>query len=172
MLINLILGLSADGCLSLNQRDDLSWLSKEDKAKFREITTKSGAVLMGKNTYLSLVNFGVFPLPGRLNFVLTHQQIDDRGGIFLAGNPKEIIKQISALGINSLSLIGGRSVYQDFLDSGLVDEIWLTQSSKVLSGEIKFDIAPHLKNFKLISEQSLNSYEILKHFIRDRAENE
>ena len=166
MLINLILGLSADGCLSLNQRDDLSWLSKEDKAKFREITTKSGAVLMGKNTYLSLVNFGVFPLPGRLNFVLTHQQIDDRGGIFLAGNPKEIIKQISALGINSLSLIGGRSVYQDFLDSGLVDEIWLTQSSKVLSGEIKFDIAPHLKNFRLISEEALNNDEILKHFTK------
>ncbi len=166
MHINLILGLSADGCLSLNQRDDLSWLSKEDKAKFREITTKSGAVLMGKNTYLSLAYFGVFPLPGRLNFVLTHQQIDDQGGIFLAGKPEEVIKQISDSGVTSLSLIGGRSVYQDFLDSGLVDEIWLTQSSKILSGEIKFDIAPHLKNFKLISEQSLNSYEILKHFTK------
>lgn len=166
MQISLILGLSADGCLSLNQRDDLSWLSKQDKANFKKLTTKSGAVLMGKNTYLSLANFGVFPLVGRLNFVLTHQQIDDQGGIFLAGNPKEIIKQISALGINSLSLIGGRSVYQDFLDSGLVDEIWLTQSSKTLSGQVKFNVTPHLKNFKLISEQSLNSYEILKHFTK------
>ena len=166
MHINLILGLSADGCLSLNQRDDLSWLSPRDKANFKKITIKSGAVLMGKNTYLSLVNFGVFPLPGRLNFVLTHQQIDNQGGIFLAGNPKEVIKQISALGVASLSLIGGRSVYQDFLDSNLVSEIWLTQSSKILNGEIKFDIASHLKNFKLISEQSLNSYEILKHFTK------
>jgi dihydrofolate reductase len=166
MRISLILGLSADGCLSLNQRDDLSWLSKEDKAKFREITTESGAVLMGKNTYLSLVNFGVFPLPGRRNFVLTHQQIDDRGGIFLAGTPEEVIKQISTLGVTSLSLIGGRSVYQDFLDSGLVDEIWLTQSLKTLSGEVKFNVTPHLKNFKLISEQALNSYEILKHFTK------
>jgi dihydrofolate reductase len=166
MLINLILGLSADGCLSLNQRDDLSWLSKEDKAKFREITTKSGAVLMGKNTYLSLANFGVFPLVGRLNFVLTHQQIDDQGGIFLTGNPKEVIKQISASSVTSLSLIGGRSVYQDFLDSGLVDEIWLTQSSKILNGEIKFNIAPHLKNFRIISEEALNNDEILKHFTK------
>ena len=166
MHINLILGLSADGCLSLNQRDDLSWLSPRDKANFKKITIKSGAVLMGKNTYLSLVNFGVFPLHGRLNFVLTHQQIDYQGVIFLAGNPKEVIKQISALGVTSLSLIGGRSVYQDFLDSGLVDEIWLTQSSKVLSGEIKFDIAPHLKNFRLISEEALNNDEILKHFTK------
>ena len=166
MRISLILGLSADGCLSLNQRDDLSWLSKQDKANFKKLTTESGAVLMGKNTYLSLAYSGVFPLPGRLNFVLTHQQIDDRGGIFLAGNPKEVIKQISAFGVTSLSLIGGRSVYQDFLDYGIVDEIWLTQSSKVLSGEIKFDITPHLKNFKLISKQALNSYEILKHFTK------
>jgi dihydrofolate reductase len=166
MQISLILGLSADGCLSLNQRDDLSWLSKQDKANFKKITIKSGAVLMGKNTYLSLVNFGVFPLPGRLNFVLTHQQIDDRGGIFLAGKPKEVIKQISDSGVTSLSLIGGRSVYQDFLDSNLVDEILLTQSSKILNGEIKFGIAPHLKNFKLISEEALNNDEILKHFTK------
>ena len=68
MHINLILGLSADGCLSLNQQDDLSWLSPRDKANFKKLTTKSGAVLMGKNTYLSLVNFGVFPLTGRLKY--------------------------------------------------------------------------------------------------------
>lgn len=111
--------------------EKVSWSSDEDKRWFREFTTRVGVVVMGRKTYETLER----PLPGRLNVVLSRSdplQTTWPPDIVLAGDVGEVVEKIRSLGYNDICVIGGRSVYSQFLRSGLVTDLHITVEPLIL----------------------------------------
>jgi dihydrofolate reductase len=105
----------------------LPWKIPADMKRFKELTT-GHPVVMGYNTFISLGRPA--GLPNRENIVLTR-----RNPLDLMGKTGDDVKIISSLNYvkpyakqpdNHLWIIGGASVYDEAIEAGLADEIYLT----------------------------------------------
>ena len=85
----------------------MPWYEPEDLKYFKKMTL-GNAVLMGYNTYLSIINRNQKALPQRINYVLTYEKELVGGGIIV-----EDLEQLLNQYQNSdgkLFIIGGKSV--------------------------------------------------------------
>ncbi|MBO8161650.1 MAG: dihydrofolate reductase [Thermosipho sp. (in: Bacteria)] len=150
MHLSLIVVTDIFGGIFLKEFDPIDWGSKEDKAHFKELTSKVGTIIMGRKTFESIGK----PLPNRLNIVLTHKKIKNFDNvIFLQGAPLEIINKLKEMKIQEAVVIGGKKVFEDFLP--YVDKIYLTIEPITLKSSTKIDSKVFL-NFKLITTNVLN----------------
>ena len=96
----------------------------EDMKFFKEKTLNK-AVIMGKNTFLSLP--GEKPLPERLNIVLTHDKNFQRDGIKVCDSIESAIAEAKKeYAENDIFFIGGEAVYSaavDFCDTAYITKI-------------------------------------------------
>jgi len=110
----------------------LPWKLPEDMKRFKTLTSDpqaNGGVVMGYNTFISLNRPD--GLPNRLNAVLTRRNpLDLRGK---TGDKVRIIsdlarwcKQWAEHDDQHIWIIGGASVYDEAISTGLVEEIYLT----------------------------------------------
>ncbi len=123
--------LAMDSSLLIGSKNGLPWHIPEDMKRFKEFTT-GGIVVMGRNTYLSLPE-KFRPLPNRRNIVITRTIIDgvecySSIELFIVAMQKETVEQVW--------LIGWASLYNQFFDHWLVDQVELT----LLNGEHEWDI--------------------------------
>src|SRR5207249_3153989 len=109
-----------------NSAHFVDWTSHEDKKLFFSSTKRAGVIILGNNTFKTLPA----PLPGRLHVVLTrdltgkesiHNQVE-----YTNQPPERILADLEARGYTEAVLAGGSQVNSLFLQSGLVDEIFLT----------------------------------------------
>jgi len=110
----------------LGKDNKLIWNIPEDLRRFRKIT-KGHPIIMGRKTWESLP---IKPLPSRVNIVVTRNPSFSfaRPGLAkLAGNLGEAIKIAKkAEGSNEVFIIGGGQIYQQAIEKGLVDKLYLT----------------------------------------------
>lgn len=95
------------------------WHIPEDVVYFNAQTKLYGAqVLMGSTTFKTLSE----PLAGRTNYVLTghHEPIE---GTELVHELEEFLSQAN----EDIWVIGGAKVYQQVIDAGLADELYVTR---------------------------------------------
>ncbi|MFH1585002.1 MAG: dihydrofolate reductase, partial [Patescibacteria group bacterium] len=111
MKVFCIAALSADGFIAKNAEDTLEWRSLEDKRFFREKTMEAGVVVMGKNTYESIGK----SLKGRLNLVYSLEPIE--GVETTQKEPRELLSELEKRGYEQVAVIGGSSVYTQFLQA-------------------------------------------------------
>lgn len=103
----------------------LPWSCPEDMAFFKKLTQDSAvynAVVMGSNTWRSI---GGRPLPGRLNVVLsTKLRRDDLpDGVMLFDSVKKCVRDLLTMGLDNVYIIGGASVYSQFMKLSVVSTI-------------------------------------------------
>lgn len=127
MRVIALAAMTADGRIARREPGPVNWSSREDKRMFVQVTRRAGVVIMGRTTYDSLP----MPLAGRRVVVLTtraaEQQLSQSDTVeFTSGTPKAIIADLAARGYTEAVVAGGASVYQAFLEAGVVDELWLT----------------------------------------------
>ncbi len=153
MNVVLIAAVSADGKIAEGEgQTSLDWTSKEDTKFFVSKTKEIGVVVMGRKTFETIGK----PLKGRRTIVLTRQGIPPlfkgrlarpterparqsrsggsfgRGGVtagsveFTDESPSELVSRLTSEGVESLALAGGSSIYSQFLQAGLVTELYLT----------------------------------------------
>lgn len=120
----------------------LPWYEPEDLKYFKKVTLNK-AVLMGYNTYLSIVNRIGHPLPKRTNYVFTEEKNLPLGGIIVQ-DLEELFKTYEN---DELFVIGGRMVYETLLPR--VDRLYLTRIPGSHEGNVFFPKIPFEK-FKLI----------------------
>lgn len=111
--------------------NDLPWYYPEDLKYFKKVTLHK-AVLMGYNTYLSIVNRLGTVLPKRANYVLTEEEELPMGGIIVT-NLEELIE---AYKDQELFVIGGKMVYTNMLP--LVDRLYITRIPGTHEGDVYF----------------------------------
>jgi len=101
-----------------------------DLKRFKAIT-KGHAVIMGRNTWLSLPNR---PLPNRTNIVITSNKSADIEGAIVVHSIEEAIQKCPD---NDESfIIGGASVYEQCYP--IADKIYLTQIHKEFNADTFF----------------------------------
>jgi len=159
----LIAALSANGKIAREEGESsLKWTSKEDTAYFIQRTKQAKNVIMGRKTFETLSN----PLKDRTIYVLTtDQELLKKqlpGVVFTKKSPEQLIKTLEEKGENECCIAGGKSIYEQFLNLSLVDELHLTVESILFKSGT--NLADHLEKdseLKLISIEKLNSSTLL-----------
>jgi dihydrofolate reductase len=151
----LIVAQSLDGYIA-QSRDQVStaWTSEEDKRWFGQLTRQMGVMLMGRQTYETIGR----PLPERTTVVMTTrkelspnsidrlQMVTDADGkrrlehnLYVTGekSPAEIMEALAGSGVTQVAICGGARVYREFLETGLVDEMYITIEPVFLFSGIK-----------------------------------
>lgn len=125
----------------------LPWSYPKDLQNFKKVTThvlnesKQNAVIMGKNTWMSLPKK---PLKGRVNIVLSKSMQEQENCIVLK-NINDVMRYVkSNKNIESSFVIGGEQIYKEFLNQKLVSDVYATEIHENYKCDTYF---PKLNNF-------------------------
>ena len=150
---------SLDGFIS-DRNGKIDWLNSipnpsENDMGYKEFYSQIDALLMGRNTFETILGFDiewpydkpVFVLSNSLNSI--PKIIDDK--VFLVrGELKSIIHTINNKGYKNLYIDGGNTI-QSLLNEDLIDELTITTFPLLLGGGAKlFTSIPNQLNFELI----------------------
>jgi dihydrofolate reductase len=139
MKFHLIVALCKNNGIGIN--GNLPWRIKEDLAHFSKLTKGNGnnAVVMGRNTYHSLPKHY---LEKRDNFIISStifmNEVTPEGEkIKTFKTIIEIINYLQDISVNFNSkkyddiwIIGGSSIYDQFIEMGLIDKCYITYIDK------------------------------------------
>lgn len=113
---------------------------KDDMVNFKKITT-GNVVIMGRNTFESLPNKE--PLPNRINIIITSDKnyhINSNENTYIASSIEDAIDLCQSLfNDKKWYIIGGASIYKQFLSLNMVDEMLLTIVDDNTEGDVKVD---------------------------------
>lgn len=147
---SVFVGTSLDGFIARNA-GELDFLSPsgDEPHGFEEFMASVDALVMGRNTYDIVLEFGAWPYGEKPVFVLSSTEIKPppRGATVerMSGNPSDIAAEIAARGIKDI-YVDGATTIQRFLRSGLIQRIIITRvpvligSGIPLFGELEADI--------------------------------
>ncbi len=160
--INIIVAICKNNGIGINNK--LSWYYSSDLKKFKILTTgnKKNAVIMGKNTYLSINK----NLLNRDNLILSksliiNEKINDNICKSF-NNLDSLLNFTKTKNYENIWIIGGNQIYELFLKKNIVDNIYLTYINKLYDCDIFFPKI-NLNNFKLIKNSiQYNDNEFLK----------
>ncbi len=131
--------------------------SPEDKKHCQELSKKIGVVLMGGNTFKAS---GRKNYPGRIAYLLTRNpdKYDFGENVFpVSGTPQSVASHLRSQGHEEVALIGGAQVNREFLQAGLVEEIYLTVEPVIFGkGLHVFDDQELENKLTLLNSKKLN----------------
>ena len=133
MIINIIVAYCNNNGIGKDNR--LVWNIKSDMAKFKQLTigAHNNAVIMGKNTFLSLNN--EFGLANRDNLILSKSlSITKYSGKNMAQsfeNIQSLEDFVKTQNYDKVWVIGGEQIYRLFLDNYKKDESSIFNISKI-----------------------------------------
>lgn len=114
---------------------------KDDMDNFKKITT-GNVVIMGRNTFESLPNKK--PLPNRINIIITSDKnyhINSNENTYIASSIEDAIDLCQSLfNDKKWYIIGGASIYKQFLSLNMVDEMLLTIVDDNIEGDAKVEL--------------------------------
>lgn len=127
----IIVATSQDGFISKKNKQSQSstkWTSSEDTKFFQEKTKQAGVVIYGSKTYLTIPD-KFRPLKDRFNVVYTKNpdSIKPEDNLLITQlPPKELITLLNDKGYSQIAICGGHSIYELFIQSGIVDRVYQT----------------------------------------------
>lgn len=162
----LIAAIDEEG--GIGKEGTMPWDFKEDMKYFKILTKGAGDnfVVMGRKTFESMY---CRPLPMRKNIVITSSEQMQKEhhkpekNTFILGSIAEAISLIVRTSCDDVWVIGGASIYNEFLTNhtDLVDSIYLTHISDSYECDVHFPCIP--SNYTLArSHQILEKETLLK----------
>ena len=158
MQIHLIWAQDENG--GIGKDGKLPWYISEDLKNFKKLTSGS-TILMGRNTWESLP---VQPLPERRNIVLSRKVLSD---VECYTSLEECIETLDGDGIEKLFVIGGTTVYHNFIHRA--EELHITQVNEMTQGIDTYFPVTMLKikkKFEKINETELSKKAIYTHWVK------
>lgn len=160
MKVFIVAAISVDGFIARNTAELADWTGKEDKKVFVELTKRAGVVVMGRTTFETIGR----PLPGRRNIIFTTHRIDQEGVEATQLAPPDLIASLEADGYTEVAICGGRSVYDQFLQAKVVDELYLTLIPTLFGDGISLFKSPISQALRLKSEKKLSDGVLFLHY--------
>lgn len=164
MNVILIAAVSADGKIaSASDQSSLDWTSKEDLKFFVQKTKECGVVVMGRKTFETIGK----PLKDRLVIVMTHDvkaHSPMEGVEFTSESPQELVERLTREGKLCIAVAGGSQIYSQFLQAGLVTELFLTVEPVLFGSGVP--LATGFDRMKLVLEDAtrLGEQAMLLHY--------
>ncbi len=161
-MFNLIVAQDEKGGISLDEA--LPFKCSEDMKHFRE-TTEYSVVIMGRKTWDSLP---VKPLPNRVNIVMSRTKGSVTSAfVRWASSLNEILTMMQEYPEQKKFVIGGRQIYEMFLERNLVNRMYITTIPENCHADLRF---PPIRqeNWKMVYEKvlSLSPYVMMKVYDR------
>jgi dihydrofolate reductase len=160
--ITVFLGLSLDGYIA-GPHNELDWLNccqtdPPEDSGFHDLINSIDCMIMGRNTYDTVLPFNQWPYEGKRVVILTSREATSKyGETFYSGSLPDLIKELKEEGIKHIYLDGGNVVRQG-LQANLVDEMTLSWIPIILGKGIPlFDSTLSRSRWKLKSSQSFAS---------------
>jgi len=129
-MVNLIVAIGKNNVIGINNK--LPWHYKEDIDYFKQ-TTWNKKIIMGEQTFKSILGYIKKPLPGRTSVIATltdysYEGIEVTHDIinYLKNVPKE----------EDIFIIGGKIIYDLTLD--IADRLYITHVNKEYKGNVFF----------------------------------
>lgn len=125
----IIAAMTADGFIGRDSDHTANWTGGEDKKIFRQLTKEAGVMVMGNRTFATIGH----ALPGRRTIVYTRTP----GSIVAEGveatdeAPAELLKRLEQEDTHAVAVCGGTTVYDLFMQAGVVDELYFTISPRL-----------------------------------------
>lgn len=112
-----------------------------DLKNFASMTRFNGVVIMGRATYESLPNGE--PLKGRINIIITSNEefgVESKhDNVFIVHSVKDAVELCNAFFYDKeVFVIGGESIYRQFMEENLIDEMRLTIVNDEADGDVFF----------------------------------
>jgi len=165
---------SLDGFVAKSD-GSLDWLENlgdpNDDYGFADFLEKIDALIMGRNTFESVVDFEVWPFDKPV-FVLstTMEELPEKllGKVeILNGEPKNIINHLNQRGFENFYIDGSQTI-QRFLMVDLIDEMIITSASILLGEGIPlFHRLTGDKKFKCVNVEILNPYMVKHYYVKE-----
>jgi len=138
---------------------------------YRDFMAQVDALVIGRHTYETLLDFDVWPYESRPVFVLSTSSLMTAppGAVVerLSGHPSDIVARLAERGFRHLCVDGGITI-QGFLNAGLIERIIITRvpvligSGIALFGPTTRDIAlRHVETRQYASGLVTSEYEVL-----------
>lgn len=156
MNVFIIASLTADGFIAKDSTQiSVSWTSKEDKQRFVRLSKEARVIVMGSKTFATLPK----PLKERLNVVYTRdpdkarsQQAEQFDNLeFTNLPPSELIQSLKERGYTSVAICGGSEIYSNFMESGVVEKLYLTYEPVLFGSGISLFSKPLDQRLELVS---------------------
>jgi len=155
----------------------LEWLNEvpnpgQSDYGFAEFMSRIDAVVMGRNTFETVIAFDSWPYPVPV-FVLSASLKTLPGNVagkaeIIHGDPRDLVKQLNERGYRNLYIDGGRTI-QRFLQEDLIDEMIITRVPVLLGEGIPlFGNLENSLNFRLEKTEQLNDALVKSSYSRIR----
>lgn len=168
---------SIDGFIA-DANGGISWLDSvpeinEVDTGYHEFMQRTDALVMGRNTYETVLGFGgewpyskhVFVLSNSLQSVPA--ELNEKVTL-MGGSVKEVLQKIHELGFFHLYIDGGKTI-QQFMSSDLIDELIITTIPIVLGGGIPlFGALPQPLMFELAWQKTFVNKVEQRCFVRSK----
>ena len=141
--------VAVDENFLIGNGNDLPWNEPADLKYFKKITM-GHSLLMGYNTYLSIVSRIGKTLPGRTSYVLTYEKELQHDAIIVS-NVDELINKFKD---EELFVIGGKMIYELLLPKA--DKLYLTRIEGTHEGNVYFPTI-NFNEFRLVSSKKENN---------------
>ena len=168
MKVIMVMAVTPNGYIA-KPDGDTSWEEPTSWKGFKKTSKEIGNVIIGRNTYEKVAAEDKFPLPGRLNIVVTHEKIENKWGedkvIFTDKSPKDILEMLKKKGFKKACVAGGGINNANFIKEGLIDEILIDVEPTIFGRGIKlFADADFDFKLKLLKVKKLSANELQLHY--------
>lgn len=145
-MISIISAVAENGVIGRN--NDLPWKISADLSYFAKVT-KGKPVIMGLNTFKSILSRIGKPLPGRKNIVLVFEKDPTLVGCEQATSLPEAF-EIAGATDGEVFVIGGASIYRQSID--FANKLYITRIHASPEGDTSF---PEIKesDWKMVSSE-------------------
>jgi len=141
-----------DSAQGIGKNNKIPWHIPQDFKRVKKITN-GHPIIMGRKTYESIGK----PLPDRTNIVISrnparfHQLVHDSDNFVSCNSLEEAIKIAKdSRGNDEIFIFGGGQVYQEAMEKGIVDRLYLT----IVSGKFRAEtFFPDYSGFRKVSEE-------------------
>lgn len=146
-MIKMILALDQNDLLGSNNK--LPWHYPEDLKYYNKLT-KNKNILVGHNTYNSLINLYHSKMPYNHIYLASNDVLLAKGNITLVKDPALFLEDFPKN--QELFVIGGKTIYK--IANDFCDLIYLTRIKHAHEGDIYFHL--NLDNFREINKEDTN----------------
>lgn len=112
----------------------MPWHIPEDFKHFKSVTMGKPCI-MGRKTFVSILEQLGKPLPGRVNIIVSRKNYQHEGAL-TCKDIEEAIEQAAKTGSEEICIIGGAQIYEQSIP--FADKIYLTRVHQSPEGDARF----------------------------------
>lgn len=123
---------SLDGFIA-RENGDVSWLDEMNidasETGLEEFFSSIDGLVMGRNTYDFVFNYGSWPYEVKPTWVCTHSNLQplDGANLIVVDDIDDVVSGAATRGIEHLWLVGGGRLASSFLEKGLITNVIIAE---------------------------------------------